>query len=336
MRRLLPGFAVRLAAVAALAGIAAPSLEAQPAPQERYPSRPIRLHVPFPAGGPFDTVPRIVLQDITDNHGWNFVVENRGGADGQIGVQAAKRTTADGYNLLAMSSISHAAAPAYRLNLGYDAINDFVPIVLLADASMALLVNKNLPASSVAEMVALLKAQPGKLNFGSGGHSSQHFFATAMFFHRAGLPHDIAAHVPFPGMAPALQALLAGSFDFMFGSGGPAAQNIETGIIRALAQSSDVRSPRLPNVPTMAEAGYPGFKIVAWVGLAAPAGTPREVIDLVAKLANEAMAKPAVRQRISAIDYEVRGGSPEAFAAFVKADIAQYNKLIDDLKLPRR
>ena len=204
------------------------------------------------------------------------------------------------------------------------------------EAPMALLVKKELAVKTVSDLVGMLKAQPGRLNFGSGGHSSMHFFATAMLFQRAGLPSDIAAHVPFPGMAPALQALLSGSFDFMFGSGGPAAQNIETGTIRALAMSGEARSPVLPNVPTMAEAGYPGFKLVAWIGLAAPAGTPREVIDLIARHANAALGKETVRQRIAALDYEVRGGTPEEFSRHVAADIALYNKLVDDLKLPRR
>ena len=328
-----PALIRRIAAFAMIALTGAPWCAAQ---VPGYPDRPIKLVVPIAAGGPFDIVPRIVLQDITEQHGWTFIVENRAGADGQIGVQAAKRAPADGYTLLAMSSITHGAAPAYKQSLGYDAVNDFVPIVLLGDAPMALLVKKDLPVNTLAEFVALLKAQPGKLNYGSGGHSSMHFFATAMLMQRAGLAHDIAAHVPFTGMGPAMQALLAGSFDFMFGSGGPAAQNIETGAIRALAISGDVRSPRLPGVPTMAEQGFPGFKLVAWIGLAAAAGTPQVVIDLISRHANAALRKPPVRERIAAIDYEARGGTPAEFAALVGADIAQYNKLVDDLKLPRR
>ena len=327
----------------ALALLAAPALlghggglSARAQAQQPYPNRPVKVMVPFPPGGSFDGVPRVVLQDIAEERGWTYVIENRPGADGQVGLGAAKRNPPDGYNLAAITSITHGSAPALKLNPGYDPVTDFIPIVLLADAAMVLLVKKDLPVRSLAEFIALLKERPGKLNYGSGGTSSQHFFATAMLLQRAGLPLDIAAHVPYPGIAPALLSLLAGTVDFMFGSTGPATQNIETGAIRALVTSSAKRSPRLPDVPTMAESGYPGFEIVSWVGLAAPAETPAPIIEQWNRHANAALRKPAVREKIAGLDYEIRGGTPAEFAAFSVADMAQYRKLVDDLQLPRR
>ena len=320
-----------LASPMLLAGIADAAFAQAP-----YPNKPVRTIVPFPPGGSFDAVVRVVLQDVSEQLGWSYVVENRPGADGQLGVVAAVRAEPDGHTLVAMTSITHGSAPALKPSLGYDPVNDLAPIVLLADAPLVLLVKKDVAARTLPELVELLRQQPGKLNYGTGGASSQHFMATQMLFQRAGLPQNAAAHVPFQGIAPAVMALLAGTVDFAFGTTGNATQNIEAGTLRALAVTSARRSPRLPDVPTTAEAGFAGLEIAPWVGLAAPAKTPRAIIEQWSTAANLALKKPAIRERILATDYEARGGTPAEFAAFSAADIARYRKLVDDLQLGRK
>lgn len=336
--------ATSLSRRAILRGLAAPALlsatalgpRSVSAQQPIPPPRPVKMIVPFPPGGSFDGVIRIVLQHIGEQKGWPSVVENRPGADGQIGIVAAKSAPPDGGTLVAMTSITHGSAPALKLNLGYDPVSDLAPIALLAQAALVLLVRSELPVRTLPEFIALLRERPGKLNYASGGPSSQHFFATAMMFQRAGLPLDAAAHVPFPGIAPALNALLAGSVEFMFGSTGGTEQHIAQGTIRALGCTILERSPRLPNLPTFAEQGFPGFQITPWVALAAPAGTPRAIVEEWSRAANEALKAPTVRERIAALDYDIRGGTPAELAAFSAADMAQYRKLVEDLKLPRR
>lgn len=304
--------------------------------QGAYPSRPVKTIVPFPPGGSFDVVVRIVLQDIAEQRGWQYVVENRPGADGQLGVIAAARSEPDGYTLVAMTSISHASAPALKASLGYDPVNDLAPVVLLADAPLVLLVKKDVPARSLADLLKLMREQPGKLNYGTGGGSSQHYFATQMLLQRAGLPATAAVHVPFQGIAPAVLALIAGTTDFMFASTGNATQNIATGTLFPLVLTAAKRSPALPDVPTTAETGFPGLEIAPWVALAAPAKTPQAIVEQWNKAANESMAKPAIRDKILAVDYEVRGGTPADLARFAADDRERYRKLVEDLKIERK
>lgn len=323
-----------LAALVLIASVAALSLCA--AAQATYPSRPVKTIVPFPPGGSFDAVIRIVLQDISEQHGWQYVVENRPGADGQLGVVAAARAEPDGYTLVAMTSITHGSAPALKASVGYDPVGDLAPIVLLAEAPLVLLVKKAIPARTLADLLKLMRAEPGKLNYGTGGASSQHYFATQMLFQRAGLPQNAAVHVPFQGIAPAVLALIAGTTDFMFASTGNATQNIATGSLFALVLTGAKRSPSLPDVPTTAEAGFPGLEIAPWVALAAPARVPQSIIEQWNKAANAAMGKPAIRDKILAVDYEVRGGSPADLARFSADDMARYRKLVDDLKIERK
>jgi len=326
------GYAVALALAFCTVVFAAAAVLAQAA----YPSRPVKVIVPYPPGGSFDGVPRVVLQDIAAQHGWTTVIENRPGADGLLGIGAARRSEPDGYNLVAITSITHGSSPALKLNLGYDPHKDLIPIILLGDAGMMLQVKKDLAAATVGDLITLIKAKPGVLNFGSGGGTSQHFFAAMMFFQRAGLKPDSAVHVPFPGIAAGLQALLQGTVDFMFASTGPSAPHIETGAIRALALAADTRLAKLPNVPTMIEVGYPGFKSVAWVGLAAPAGTPSAIIEQWNSHANAALRNPAVRKRVLDFDFEPRGGTPSEFAAYSAAEIEKHIQLVDALGLQRR
>jgi tripartite-type tricarboxylate transporter receptor subunit TctC len=319
-----------LAAPAVLAGLPAFSSDAGAEP---YPAKPVRIIVPYPAGGPYDGIPRLIAQWINAQHGWSIVMDNRTGATGVIGVMAAKQAPPDGHTLVVVTTSTHGSMPALKRNLAYDPVRDFAPIVLMAEAPLVLLVRDDLPVHSVAQLVEMMREKPGQLNFSTGGYGSPHHLATMTLFHRAGLPQNIAVHVPFAGLGPALMALLGGNAQFMITSTGAAMPHIASGKLRPLATTSLKRSPRLPDVATMAELGYPGFEVVAWCGLAAPAGTPEPVVARWNELTNTAMRDPKVRDQISALDYDIRGGTASAFAAFLILDISRYKKLAEAMGL---
>ena len=223
-----------------------PALASGAAAQD-YPQRPVRIIVPYPPGGPYDVLPRIVAQWITAQHGWPVVIDNRTGATGVIGIMAAKQAAPDGHTLVVASTSTHGSMPALKRNLTFDPIKDFAPIVLIADATLVLLVRDELPVRNVAELIALLRDKPGALTYSSGGFGSPQHLATVTMFQRAGLPRDIAVHLPFGGLGPALMALIAGNSQFMFVSTGLAMPHIASGKLRALANSSLKRPPRLPD-----------------------------------------------------------------------------------------
>jgi tripartite-type tricarboxylate transporter receptor subunit TctC len=300
---------------------------------EPYPTKPIRVIVPYPAGGPYDGIPRLIAQKISAQLGWTVVMDNRSGATGLIGVMAARQASPDGHTLVVVTTSTHGSMPALKRNLGYDAVRDFAPIVLMADAALVLLVREDIPVRSVAQLIQMMRDKPGGLAYSTGGYGSPHYLATMTLLHRAGLPRDIAVHVPFAGLAPALTALLGGNVQFMIGSTGAASAHIASGKLRPLAITSRARSPRLPEVPTMAELGFPGFEVVAWCGLAAPAGTPDAVVTRWNELVNEALADPKLREQISAMDYDIRGGTASEFIHFLASDISRYKKLADDMGL---
>jgi tripartite-type tricarboxylate transporter receptor subunit TctC len=300
---------------------------------DQYPTKPIRIIVPYPAGGPYDGVTRLVAQWIGARLGWSIVMDNRSGAVGTIGIMAARQSPPDGYTLVVVTSSTHGSTPALKRNLPYDPVKDFAPIALMADATLVLLVREDLPVRNVAELVQMLRDKPGQLNYSTGGYGSQHHLATVTLLQRAGLPQNAAVHVPFAGLAPALTALLAGSVQFMTSSTGAATQHIVGGKLRALATTSLKRSSRLPDVPTMSEVGYPGFETVAWCGLAAPAITPDAIVTRWNELVNEALRDPRVREQISGFDYDVRGGSAAQFAEFFTLDMRRYKKLAEDMGL---
>jgi len=319
-----------LAAPALLAGLRALSSSAGAEP---YPGKPIRLIVPYPAGGPYDGIPRLIAQWIGARQGWSIVIDNRTGATGLIGVMAAKQALPDGHTLVVATTSTHASMPALKRNLPYDAVKDFAPVVLMADATLVLLVREDLPVRSVGPLVGMMRDRPGQLNYSTGGYGSPHHLATISLLHRAGLPQNSAVHVPFAGLAPALTALLGGNVQFMITSTGAATPHIASGKLRPLATTSPKRSPRLPDVPTMAEVGYPGILGAPWCGLAAPVGTPDAVVARWNELVNDALGDPKLREQISALDYDVRGGSAREFAEFLVLDIGRYRKLAEDMGL---
>jgi tripartite-type tricarboxylate transporter receptor subunit TctC len=289
--------------------------------------------VPYPAGGPYDGIPRLIAQRINAHQGWSIVIDNRTGATGLIGVMAAKQAPPDGHTLVVTTTSTHGSMPALKRNLAYDPVKDFAPIVLMADAALVLLVREELPVQSVAQLIAIMRDKPGQLNYSTGGYGSPHHLATMTLFHRAALPQNIAVHVPFAGLAPALMALLGGNVQFMITSTGAAAQHIASGKLRALATTSLKRSPRLPDVPTMAELGYANFEVAPWCGLEAPAGTSDAIVTRWNELTNEALRDPKLRDQIAALDYDIRGGTPADFADFLARDLSRYKKLAEDMGL---
>ncbi|TMJ79229.1 MAG: tripartite tricarboxylate transporter substrate binding protein, partial [Alphaproteobacteria bacterium] len=202
---------------------------------EAYPAKPVRIIVPYPPGGPYDGIPRLIAHWIGAQRGWSIVTDNRSGATGIIGVMAAKQAPADGHTLVVVTTSTHGSMPALKRNLPYDPVKDFVPIVLMADAALVLLMREELPVRSVAQLLEMLRNRPGQLDFSTGGYGSPHHLATMTMFHRAGLPPNIAVHLPFAGLPPALMALLSGNAQFMITSTGAATPHIANGTLRPLA-----------------------------------------------------------------------------------------------------
>ncbi|HTP93625.1 MAG TPA: tripartite tricarboxylate transporter substrate binding protein [Xanthobacteraceae bacterium] len=316
-RRVLRGLGAALAASATRSAVA----------QAPYPTRPIRIIVPSTAAGPYDIIPRLVADYVSRKYGWTIVAENRPGASGIVGVVAAKQAAPDGYTLVVPSAATHGSEPAFNHALPYDPYNDLAPIVLLAQCALVLLVRKDMRVNSVPELLSLIRARPGMLKFSSAGYLTQQHLAVAMMLQRAGLPQDACTHVPYRGLVEAVRGLLAGEADFMIVSTGSVRGYIANGDLRALAITTPARSPRLPDVPTFAEIGYPGYQIVAWCALAAPAGTPQPILDRWNTVTNEALTDTDVRAHVEKLDYDVCGGSAASYTAFFKRDIETYRQL---------
>jgi len=308
------------------------ALLAQPANSEPYPDHPIRLISPNPAGGANDTIVRIIAAKVSGILGTSIVIDNRGGAGGKIGAETVARAAPDGYTLLAGSVSTHSFAPVVTPKLGYDPIGDFEPVSLLALVQNVLVVSPALPVTSVSGLIALAKAQPGKLNYASGGPGSTSHFAVAMFVALAGIQND-TVHVPYKGGAPAMAATMANEAQFYFGPIAGMVPFIEAGSVKALAVSGDARSPSLPNVPTMAEAGQPKYKAVGWFGLMAPAGTPASIVATLNSAVAEAAKSPEVVTGLRVQGITPASDTPQQFAAFIREQIELHRKLVADVDL---
>ena len=308
-------------AVACLAATISPAFAQTPA----YPAKPVRLIVPFPPGGSLDIAGRLIAQKLTEIWGQTVVVENKPGAGGNIGADYVAKSPPDGYTILLGALSTHAVNPSLYKSMPYDAVKDFAPITLIAITPNVLVVNASLPVNSAKEFIAYAKANPGKLNFGSGSNGSAGHLAGELFKVETG---SDAVHVPFKGGAPATQALMAGDTQFMFDNLANAMPQVKAGKLRALAVTTAERSKLAPELPTMAEAGLQGFDISTWFGLFAPAGTPGDVIAKwnaeVAKILNS----PDMREKLVAQGAEPAPTTPEQFAAFVKSEIVKYAKIV--------
>lgn len=296
-----------------------------------YPDHPIRLIVPFAAGGGNDTVARLVSQGLAAELGQPVVVDNRPGAGGVVGAEVAARAPADGYTLFLGGVGSHAINPNLHEHLPYDPIKDFAPISLIASAPLILVVHPSVPAHSVQELIALAKAQPGRLNYASNGNGSSSHLAAVMFASLTGVD---MVHVPYKGLAPALTDLLSGQVQLMFSSVVAILPHVKAGKLRALAVSSKERLSLLPDLPTVAEAGVPGYQSSSWYGILAPAGTSPAVVTQLNAALVKVIAQPEVRAALAKEGADPVGNSPAAFGAFIAAEKQRLGDLIRHANVP--
>ena len=308
-----------LAAMAALA-FAAP-VGAQPA----YPLRPISLVVPFPAGGSTDLVARVVAEKMSQDLGQQVVVDNRGGAGGNVGAAAAAKADPDGYTILMGTVSTHALNPALYKKIPYDPVKDFAPISLLAFVPNVLVVNPDFPAQNVAELIALAKEKPGELSYASSGNGTPLHLSGELFKTMAGV--DIV-HVPYKGAGPALVDVMGGHVPIMFDNLPSSTEHIKAGKLRGLAVTTAERAASMPDLPTVAESGLPGYETYTWNALFAPAGTPPEVIARLNEAALKALADPEVQAKLQGFGATVVGSTPGELAAHVQAELAKWAPVV--------
>ena len=304
--------------------LAAWLLVAGVASAQGYPTQPIRLIVPWPPGGGVDTSARIIAQPLGERLGQSIVIDNKPGAAGNIGTEQAARAKPDGYTLLMGSVSPNAINPHLYARLGFEPVKDFAPIALVASVPNILVVQPNAPFHSVQDLIANAKANPGKLNYGSGGVGSSQHLATEMFKRATGV--DIV-HVPYKGTAPAELGLMSGDVTLLLDTTA-CLPFIAAGKMKPLAVASKVRNPALPNVPTLDEVGISGVYAGAWYGVMAPAGTPRDIVDKLNAAFNQALASPDVRQKIIGQGNEPLGGTPEEFGALIRAESQKWGDII--------
>jgi tripartite-type tricarboxylate transporter receptor subunit TctC len=314
-----------LAAAAGSAIAAAPS-----GPAANYPDKPIRIIVAYTPAGATDILARAVGQKMTEAWGQPVIIENRPGANGNIGTDVAARATPDGYTLLMVTAGTHGVNPGLYRKLPWDAVKDFAPVSLVAMVPNIMVVNPSLPVKSVKEFVAYAKANPGKLSYGSPGLGSTAHMSVELFKTMTGVD---MLHVPYKGSAGVMQDVIAGQIAVTIDNMPPYLPQVKAGKLRALAVSPARRSPAVPDLPTIAEAGVPGYDAGAWFGLVAPAGTPKPIIDKLAAETQRILKIPDVAERLSGLGAEPVGNSPDEFAAFIKAEIAKWKKVIQDAKV---
>ena len=312
--------------------LVAAMLVASPAFAQGWPSRPVRVVAAYPAGGSIDIVARLVSQRLGESLGQPFIVENKAGAAGNIGTDFGAKAAPDGYTLLMGSAAAISSAPNVYAKLPYDPLKDLLPIVLVANQPNALIVRPGLAANNVREFIALARANPGKLNYGSSGVGASQHMTAELFAMMTGVQ---ITHVPYKGGAPAMADLMSGQIDFMFDPVPTSIQVVRSGKVRALAVTSLRRSEVMPDLPSMAEAGLDGFDLRGWIGLLAPANTSR---DLVQRLNGEVLKMLAadLRGKLLELGLDVAGGTPEQFAAFIREDIAKYGRIVKASGMPQQ
>jgi tripartite-type tricarboxylate transporter receptor subunit TctC len=291
---------------------------------QSYPARPVRVIVPFAPGGATDIIARPILQELSKRLGQQFYVENVPGASGNIGTAHVAKAAPDGYTILLAYS-SHTSNPFMFDKLPFDPVKDFAPITIAVTSPAVLSVHPSLPLNSVDELVALVRRNPGKYSFASGGTGTQPHLAGEQF--RMSLGLDLV-HVPHNGGGPALASAIAGHTPIIFSTLSPAVPFVKEGKLRALAVTGRARSRSTPHVPTMTEAGYPNIQGDTWVGVLAPAGTDSQIINLLHREIVSILNAPAMQDRLVELGYEAVGNSPEEFAAQVKTEMATWAKVI--------
>ena len=297
-----------------------------------YPSKPVRLVVPYAAGGNADIWARILAQKLTDSMKQPFVVENKPGANGGIGTDFVAKSTADGHTLLAVASGPIVVNPTLYAKVSYDPVKDLAPVAQCVVYQYVLVTRADAPYKSMQDLIAAARERPGALSYGSTGVGGGNHLAGELFALAAGAT---LVHVPYKGSAPALADLLGGQLSFMFDTVITSVPHIRSGKLRAFAVSSAKRASSLPEVPTMQEAGVKGFDISQWQGVLAPAGTPRPVVDRLNAEIVKAMHAPDVHERIAVQGgNEIVSGSPQEFSSLIRKELGQYAQLIKDAKIP--
>jgi len=289
-----------------------------------WPQRPVRILAPYAAGGNADGIARILAQRLTERLGQTFIIENRVGGNGAIAAETVTRAAADGYTLMWAVTPPMAITPVMT-KVAYDPIKDFAPISIVGSNAFVLLVNKDFPPKSVAEFIAYVRAQPTQMAYAEGSAGSLTHLAMALFLKRAGLE---MTNVSYRGNAPALTDVIAGHLQVMFSNVSDALPQAASGAVRLLAVSSEHRVPQIPDVPTVAESGFPGFNVLTWNGLVAPAGTPKPIIDLLAREIAAAAKDPKFVERLETYGVDPVGDTPEQFARTIAADVAQWTEAV--------
>lgn len=323
MSRLFYGSRAWLGALGACAlTMAGPAAVAQ-----SYPVKPVRLVVPFAAGGSTDVLARLVTERLAQSWPQPMIIENRPGAASNIGTAQVARAAGDGYTLL-MASPGFTINPYLYKKAGFDPLKDFTAVVYMALAPLAVVVHPSVPAKSLDELVKLARAQPGKLNFATAGSSTH--LAVELFKARAKID---MAHVPYKGAAPAATDLIGGHVDLMFSNIQPVLPHIQAGRLRALAVTSPKRASQAPDIPTVAELGYPGYQAASWFGMVAPAGTPQAIVDKLNQDVNAVLGRAETRDRLLALGVEPGGGSVAEFRRFIEEDAEKWGSLIRKIGL---
>jgi tripartite-type tricarboxylate transporter receptor subunit TctC len=292
-----------------------------------YPARPIRIVVAYTPAGATDILARTVGQKLNEAWGQPVIIDNRPGANGNIGTEYAAKATADGYTLLMVTAGTHGINPGLYRKLGFAAVRDFSPVSLVAMVPNIFVVNNAVPAKDLKEFIAYAKANLGKLNYGSPGNGSTAHLSMELFKSMTGIQ---MVHIPYKGSAGVLADLMGGQIAATMDNMPPYVPQVKAGKIRALAVSPVRRSPALPDVPTVAEAGVPGYDSGAWFGLVAPAHTPKDIVNKLARETSRILKLPDVNARLADLGAEAVGGTPEQFAAHIKAEIAKWAKVIKD------
>jgi tripartite-type tricarboxylate transporter receptor subunit TctC len=315
--------ALRMAAAAA-GGSLALSIPAWASAQS-YPTKTARIVVPYPPGGPTDIVARLVGQKLSERYGQSFVIENRPGAGGNLGAENVARAEPDGYSLL-VGTTAHAINPSIFKEMNYDFVADFAPVALFTLVPLVLVVHPSVPAKTVQEFIELAKKPGSDLSYASSGNGQSTHLAAELFKSMTGAQ---LTHVPYKGSAPALTDLAGGQVAAMFDTTLSAMPQVKSGRLRALAVTSAQRSGAAPELPTIAEAGVPGYEATAWNGLLAPAGTPKEIVTELNRAVNEILKSPEVAQRLAADGAEAGTGSADDFAAFIRDEVTKWAKVAE-------
>jgi tripartite-type tricarboxylate transporter receptor subunit TctC len=298
-----------------------------PATSQTYPSRPVRLVIPFPPGGPADIFGRLIAFKLTDALREQVVVDNRGGGNGNIGAESVARAAPDGYTLMLLPSALAANASLYS-KLPYSLVGDFTGVASLGTFPLLLVTHPSLPARTVSELIALAKAKPGELNFASAGSGGGAHLAAEIFSRAAGIS---MVHVPYKGTGPAVLGVLGGQVSLMFASVPAAVQHVRAGKLNALAVTSAQRSPAVPELPTVSEQGLPGYEVVSWFGIVAPTGTPADIVKRLNEDVRRVLVSPEFQDRLKDEGGRSLTMTPEEFTAFIRNETVRWAKVVRDV-----